>query len=813
MNRPLVAVVVAYGTGLLFALWLHPPLPALAGLFCLLSLLLAVKNARRFLLWPLLALLGWINFSVRSDWIPPHDLRAMAGHLQSAMVTVRGTLSETPRVKITTYDGIEFRHTVTRVRVEAIQMADTFAPAVGQILVTGPVLGPEFFAGQSVEITGVIRPPPEPLAEGMFDYPRYLAARGIHFELRAPDSGAWRVGESHLSQPPLTRRFLDWAQPTLALGLPAEDEPLRLLWAMTLGWRTAFTGDVSDPFLRAGTQHMFAIDGLRIALLSGLIVTLLRALRLARAWCGLIAIPLIWFYTAATGWEPSAVRASVMMTIILGGWVLKRPTDLLNSLAAAALVILLWDPRQMLDAGFQLSFFVMLIIAVTLPALRAATDRVVELALAPDPLLAPSLVPAWRTFLLKWGRHCGRFCALSFAAWLGSLPLAAKYFHLFSPVSTLANLLAVPLGTLALIANLAALICGHWLSPLTCLFNQAAWGLMQAMTWISAEFARLPGAYCYVPEPSLAAIAIYYTVLVAAFSGGFKTARRKTSGAAALLLIAAAFLWQWQASRAETHLTVLPLGGGHAVYVDADGRRNDWLINCGSTNAVNFPLKDYLRGQGVNFVPRLVLADGNTRNCGGAVWVDQLFGVGELWTSGARFRSRDYRDCVAAIEAASHPPGSRHHIFHLGDTNGCWRVLYPAATNGLARAEDAPLVLLGAFPGARILLLSELSRDAQSDLLGRANDLRADLVIAGLPETSQPLSADLIAAIQPRVIIIADSESAPTRYASRALHERLDQTGIPVIYTRTARAVKIVTGPRGWRLQTMDGQHFASNEN
>ena len=159
-----------------------------------------------------------------------------------------------------------------------------------------------------------------------------------------------------LPKPPLTDRFLNWSKRTLALGLPVEDEPLRLLWAMTLGWRTAFTGDISEPFLRAGTMHLFAIDGLRIALISGMLVALLRVLQVSRAWCGLIAIPAIWFYTAATGWESSAIRASVMMTIVLGGWALKRPANLVNSLAAAAFIILLWEPRQLFEASFQLSF-------------------------------------------------------------------------------------------------------------------------------------------------------------------------------------------------------------------------------------------------------------------------------------------------------------------------------------------------------------------------------------------------------------------------------------------------------------------------
>ena len=204
------------------------------------------------------------------------------------------------------------------------------------------------------------RPAAAAAGRGLFDYRDYLQTRGIYYQLKTESTNDWQLREPVLTTTPLTDRFLNWSKRTLALGLPVEDEPLRLLWAMTLGWRTAFTGDISEPFLRAGTMHMFAIDGLRIALLAGMIVTLLRVLRLSRAWCGMIAIPTIWFYTAATGWEPSAIRASVMMTIVLGGWALKRPGDLFNSLAAAAFIILLAEPRQLFEASFQLSFFVML---------------------------------------------------------------------------------------------------------------------------------------------------------------------------------------------------------------------------------------------------------------------------------------------------------------------------------------------------------------------------------------------------------------------------------------------------------------------
>ena len=135
-------------------------------------------------------------------------------------------------------------------------------------------------------------------------------------------------------------------------------------------------------------------------------------------------------------------------------------------------------------------------------------------------------------------------------------------------------------------------------------------------------------------------------------------------------------------------------------------------------------------------------------------------------------------------------------------------MLFPAATTNVAKANDAPLVLLGNFHGTKILLLADLSRSGQSELLTLTNELRADVVVAGLPTEGEPLCDALIDAIQPRVIVIADSEFPATRRASRALRERLERAKVPVICTRTAGAVKIETDPTGWKLHAMDGRTF-----
>jgi ComEC/Rec2-related protein len=389
MKRPLAAVVSFYAIDLLLAGIFQPPLAVLFLIsFFVLVVALVLEKLRPILICVLLALVGWTNLIFHTAVISPNDLRNLIGN-EAEIVSVRGLLTQTPQLKISERDGEPTEHSLAQVKISEFQRDGNWQPAFGKIIVSTPAqLASNFFAGQSAEISGVISKPPPPLAEGLFDDRDYLQTRGIFYELKTDSTNDWQLRAPILQKPPLTDRFLNWSKRTLALGLP-QDETLRLLWAMTLGWRTAFTGDIGDPFLRAGTMHLFAIDGLRIALISGMLVALLRVLQVSRAWCGIIAIPLIWFYTAATGWESSAIRASVMMTIVLGGWALKRPGDLLNSLAAAAFIILLCEPRQLFEASFQLSFCVMLVIGLLLPRMNKISDGL----LRHDPLLPNDLIP------------------------------------------------------------------------------------------------------------------------------------------------------------------------------------------------------------------------------------------------------------------------------------------------------------------------------------------------------------------------------------------------------------------------------------
>jgi beta-lactamase superfamily II metal-dependent hydrolase len=257
-----------------------------------------------------------------------------------------------------------------------------------------------------------------------------------------------------------------------------------------------------------------------------------------------------------------------------------------------------------------------------------------------------------------------------------------------------------------------------------------------------------------------------------------------------------------ETTRPENSLTILPLNGGHAIYVAARHRSDDLLVDCGNSQAVESTLKDYLHAQGVNHLSQVILTTGEVRNSGGAAALDQVFHLSTLWTSPIDFHSSRYRETIAAFDG----PAARHHILNPGDTIMNWKVLYPNTDTVYSKADDQALVLLGTFHQTRILLLSDLSRAGQDRLLSLAkpDELHADVVISGLPVEGEPLCNELLNAINPRAIVIADSEFPAQRRATRGLRDRLAEANIPVFYTRDRGALRLVIDQDGWSLCAVD---------
>ena len=115
------------------------------------------------------------------------------------------------------------------------------------------------------------------------------------------------------------------------------------------------------------------------------------------------------------------------------------------------------------------------------------------------------------------------------------------------------------------------------------------------------------------------------------------------------------------------------------------------------------------------------------------------------------------------------------------------------------------MVLQRSARGTRVLLCSDLAAAGQSALLDRYEDLRADIVVSGIPARGEPLSDNFLERVQPRLVIIGAAYVPANEQAKSELRERLEHRGVPIIYTCDHGSVTLELRSRGWTARTMSG--------
>ena len=784
-----VGIVLGDLTGISFTLaWA-------LSLLCLLPALHPVQS--RWALPLLLILSGSARLQLQTQPLSPKDLRRMELH-EPTLVTLKGRLLEKPETLRSQTGGRVALRTRCHLEVsELLRDNGSWQPAMGNVLVSawGSPQG-TYRAGDVVTLEGLLRPPPPPELPGLFDYPSYLRRKGIYFELQNEAPQDWKLLENTSpKRDGWADRFLSWGRTTLVRGLPEEDEIVHLLWAMVLGWKQGMSDELQDPFVRSGTMHVFAISGLHIALIAGLFIQSLMLLGIPREAAGVTALPLVWVYTALTGWQASAIRSAVMMSVVSIGWALRRPGRLVNSLAAAAILVLLWDPQQLFQGGFQLSFLVVFSLATLAPRIQAVAETAFQGTL----LVPPAHQTLWYRRRERWMRGLIQSLSVALAAWLGSLPLVMHSFHVFNPISLLANLVVVPLSTIALASSVGSLACGDLLPGVGGLLNHSSWFWMKLMVDASQWAAAVPGGCWNCASPGWTGAAAYALALITWMNRADLSGRALhcARGLTALLFSAWLGLRLLDASTQTIHL--LPRPGGAALWVEEAWFGDHWLVDPGSERAVQRSILPFLKASGINHIEHLILSQGIQSAVGGAAVLEEELPATWRYLAQARFRSSAIQSWLK--EATT----QRKDIQRLfaGVHAGPWVMLHPPPGHNSRSADDTPLIMKGTWGKRTLLWLPPLNLAGQEALLRSGSDLKAEILIAGIPAKDRALVPPLLTAINPACLILIDDTSPKTRRAVESQMVRFQTPGRWVLRTSETGALTL----RGEK-ETIQSQNF-----
>lgn len=276
-----------------------------------------------------------------------------------------------------------------------------------------------------------------------------------------------------------------------AAGLRGDE--LATVGALTLGYKEELGKELRRHFQASGAAHVLAVSGLHTGIIYGVLLWLLtlggrvkpRYENRAGRWTiSLLIISVMWFYAWLTGMTPSVVRAVLMVTIFEVGRMAYRQAISLNTIAAAAVLILLVKPTDLWSVSFQLSF--------------AATAAIVI------------LMSAFRHLVISKYRSLNYLTGIllvSIAAQLGTLPLTMYYFGQMSNYFLLTNLIVLPLATFLVPFGLLSIaLGGSWLGLIVSKVTWAlAWAMNHSVEWIE----HLPGSLMHV-SVSLPMVIVYY---------------------------------------------------------------------------------------------------------------------------------------------------------------------------------------------------------------------------------------------------------------------------------------------------------------
>lgn len=376
--------------------------------------------------------------------------------------------------------------------------------------------------GQRLGVTGLLQPLPPDTPEDSFE--GYLKGLGIHYSLN-------RTSELREITPanPFMRfchRMNQHFKGYLQRGHPRDSELGDIYVAMLLGEKAALSSTQKDRFRMSGTMHLFAISGLHIGVVAAVIAQALLLLRVPRAITPLIGLPLLYCYVEITGAAPSAVRAFLMVTFFWLSLALARQRNPLAATLGSAVLVLLVQPWQLWQIGFQLSYLVVFsILLFGLPFYKYLTGRC-----HPCIDLPPESRTDWQKSLI-WltDKGCLLF-AISFSAWLISAPLGAAFFGLIAPYAVIINLLLVHLAALAITTGVLTLGCALLGAAGPAWFlNHGAWVVIGLMDHLVDWNLKLPLAVIDCPRFPTAVAHITVLLFIAAVLFSNATGRRKVA--------------------------------------------------------------------------------------------------------------------------------------------------------------------------------------------------------------------------------------------------------------------------------------------
>ena len=542
--------------------------------------------------------------------------------------------------------------------------------------------------------------------------------------------------------------------------------------ALLLGERGRMSDSLTRSLQDSGLYHLFAISGAHIAIISFLIFSVLKIMRVPERTSYIVLIFFLIFYSLLVEGRPSILRATIMTLAFLIGRLIWKDTNLLNTLSLSAFILLLFNPFHLFSLGFQMTFAATLSIVLFFPIITK--------------------------YLPKLPLNISEIVALSLTAQLGILPITASAFNRIALAPLILNLAALPLISIIMAG-------GYILIPISFISLSVAQFpaklidfLIKALIYISHSASSINFLSYRIPDPHLIIVVGTYVFLLA-FLLPKKIKRQKFI---TTILFAVFFVvlitYPFPSYSKHLQMTFLDVGSGDSILIEFPGKKK-MLVDGGGSAYGSFDVGErivspVLWEKGIKKIDYLVLTHAHPDHLYGLFSVVENFRIQQFWESMSPSNDKAYwafkRKLSPKIQQKKYFQGKS---LQIGKAE--IEILHPQRPGNPPHSvnNNQSLVMKITYGQISFLLTGDAEYQAEQKILSSYPDIECQVLKCPHHGSRTSSIPSFIKAVSPKIVVISVGENNLYGLPDKNVIHRYEKTGAEVYRTDLHGAVRIVS--------------------